>query len=234
MTRIRGDSRHAASAFNPTRRKLNVVRIACSANATTETSTARPNARGSRYVEHSVLVETVSAVGRLLERVALRAEAGARAEVDGPVLPAEIAATDLEEPARCELDALLPQAVRAQNRPRIRLEASANADRRRIRFVHGHDEIGPVRAVRHLQDLHAPEESQRDQPATAVEQTAVAERIARLQAQLVADGFFAGAAVADDEDVIDANDGSFSDLENQVEEVRSSEKIGTTWIDVSW
>ena len=180
----------------------------------TSASAAVLKMRGSRYcTDDAVLVEAVPAFGaRLLEADAAvgehdvaGAQADAREQVHRAVLAPHVAAPDLEEPARRDLEPLLGlPALSRRPQTRAPLHAAAVADGRGRRFLDLHEHVAPrLAGMAQLLDAHAAEQPERSQPLLALDPRRVAQRLARPQQQLALDRFGARPVVADDDDVID-------------------------------
>lgn len=98
-------------------------------------------------------------------------EAQSRVQVDRAVASADIATTDVEEPARGELE-LVARFTVGPGRPQylVRLDTAAIPDCRHRRLVDGHEYVLFVAAaVPQLRDPDAPEEAERaERPLTFV------------------------------------------------------------------
>ncbi len=196
------------SAFTPLRAKLKLLRTPCSVAAVTTTSLDQ-NARGWRKVpttRYSVNARPEGVSGGIVRVACLPMEAQSRVQVDRAVASTDIATTDVEEPARGELDlgralhrwAPLPAATWFASR------TAAITDRRHRRLVDGDEHVLPVAAaVAQLRDANAAEQAERaERPLTLVTVFAP-ERCAGPQLHLVQDDARIGVRIADDQDVVD-------------------------------
>ena len=134
----------------------------------------------------------------------LRTQADARVEAHRTVGTKQVPPADVEEAARRKLDAILGQTVRSGALFRVTLDTAAVTDCRRRRFFDRHQHVVLAgTAVRQDADLHAPEQTERTQPSSALELILQADRLPGLELQLAQDHVRLRVCIPDNEDVVD-------------------------------
>jgi hypothetical protein len=146
--------------------------------------------------------------------VLIGAQAEARIEIDGPILPEEISPPDLEEPARRQLEPPLCRAPGASHEAFGQLETAAIADRGRWRLLDGDQHVTAIRrAVRDFGDADPAEQSEGAEAPPRLEQIVEPERFTRPELHLALDDSRVGPRVSDDQHVIDDALRALADVE---------------------
>src|SRR4029453_13498358 len=141
-------------------------------------------------------------------------QAEAREQVGRPVAAEEIAAPDLEERARRQIQFVGGSTARGDYRHHPSFEPAADADSRGRRLVDRDQQIASgLVAVPQFTDPHAPEQSQTREAPLALVDRREAERLPRLNLQLAFDRGGGGADVAHVQHVVDQHLRSFANGE---------------------